>query len=71
MDEKTPIKKRLALYPEVREEVCRHMHFSWTGSIPNTGLLKCSMCGYTSDEIQDIESGRKLEEEVLSYSLRR
>ena len=71
MDERITIKKRLALYPDVREEVCRHMHFSWSGSVPNTGLLKCSMCGYTSDEIQDIESGRKTEETVRRFALRR
>lgn len=65
------IKKRLALYPDVREEQCHHVHFAWSGSVPNTGLLKCTMCGYTSDEIDDIESERKTEEQVRRYTLRR
>jgi hypothetical protein len=49
------IKKRRALFPDVREEVCRHQHFFWTGSMPCTGRLICSMCGYTSEEINAIE----------------
>lgn len=71
MNERIPIKKRLALFPDVQEEVCEHKHFSWSGSIPNTGLLKCSMCGYTSEEIEDIESGAVPEEKMLTYTLSR
>lgn len=71
MDERTPVKKRLALYPDVQEEVCDHKHFSWSGSTPNTGLLKCSMCGYTSEEIEDIERGAVLEEKMLTYTVSR
>jgi len=49
------ILKRCALYPEVRLEPCYHPHFYYTGSVPCTGSLKCSMCGYTSEEINKLE----------------
>lgn len=51
-----PILKRKALYSEVRQEVCPHMHFCYSGSVPCTGRLECSMCGYTPEDIQAIKS---------------
>jgi len=45
------IYKRLALFPDVRQQECHHEHFYWHGVMPCTGRLACSMCGYTQQEI--------------------
>lgn len=38
-------KKIYALVPSVRLEECDHQTVAYTGQIPCTGPLKCSMCG--------------------------
>lgn len=40
------MKKIYALVPSEREKECINHLYSWTGSIPCTGLYKCSMCGH-------------------------
>jgi hypothetical protein len=47
----TPRKKVLALDPRVREEVCDHAHVRWSGRMPCTGVLICTMCGGRGDEL--------------------
>lgn len=49
------IKKRMAFFPDVREELCNHIHMAWAGSMPCTGKYMCFMCGYTQEEINQIE----------------
>jgi len=55
------IKKRFALYPDVREQECKHTMFSYTGRVPCTGRLACVMCGHTSEEIYRIEKENRKE----------
>lgn len=50
------IKKRLALFPDVRETLCEHAHWHYTGTIPCTGRYVCTLCGYTKAEIAQIEA---------------
>ena len=48
-------KKRCALIPEIRDEICDHpLGFQWSGSMPCTGSKQCPMCG-TYRESQDTE----------------
>lgn len=50
-----PIRQRLHLIPEEREKLCQHRHMPYSGRMPCTGPRRCSMCGFTEDEIQEIE----------------
>ena len=44
------MKKVLALDPKVREQDCDHPHVYFTGAIPCTGPLRCSLCGARVDQ---------------------
>jgi len=41
-----------ALVPAVREQVCDHPAFMYTGRVPCTGALRCYMCGATKEEAE-------------------
>ena len=41
--------KRNALYPDERQKECPHEHLSYSGTMPNTGVKKCTMCGMEFD----------------------
>jgi len=45
------IKKRLAIYSDVAETACHHIHMHYSSSMPNCGVQKCSMCGADVTEI--------------------
>jgi hypothetical protein len=47
-----PRLKILALDPKTRQEVCEHPHVFFSGRIPNTGALICSMCGSRDEELK-------------------
>jgi hypothetical protein len=38
-------KKSHALIPSEREKECPHNHAAYSGRVPNTGPIVCSMCG--------------------------
>jgi hypothetical protein len=45
-------KKVNALDPAEREKECTNHHFSYSGKMPNTGVLRCTMCGTRKDDIK-------------------
>lgn len=42
-----PAKKANALIPSERLKECEPHHWAYSGRMPCTGLIKCSMCGST------------------------
>lgn len=39
-----------ALVPSERTKECTQHHMAWSGRMPCTGVLRCTMCGTRADE---------------------
>lgn len=44
--------KKYALVPSERSKPCPHTHMPYTGTIPCTGVRRCTMCGATEAQIK-------------------
>jgi hypothetical protein len=60
-------RKKNALVPDVREQVCLHDHVRWNGRIPMTGLLVCSMCGSSFANESEVERARQKVSRAVSH----
>lgn len=54
-----PLRKQIcALVPSEREKICLHKHVAWSGRVPCTGHLQCSMCGQIFLSREQLEQQR-------------
>ena len=47
-------RKTLAHFPTERNKVCSHEHVAYSGRIPCTGSLRCTMCLATFEDWQEV-----------------